>query len=224
MAKTIRIGHASTSEASSQANEVLIGTYSASLAPTVVLRPKTLELASKSARACEAGCNNNKIEYSQSSRNTLNTEAEKVGYNLSSITNTCYADCSSFMAVCAIAGGSKLKYGYGAPNCGTMRARFTQSGDYIALTDKIYLTSSDYLQRGDILVRETYLNGSRHTVMVLDNGNKVSSSVIQAETPQVDISQTAYTPVKVSLSVISLSTNSVTIKAKLTKIKNGKEI
>ena len=223
MAKTIRIGHASTDTVGSAANEVLISTYSSSLAPTVVLRPKTLDLASKSANACEAGCNNNKIEYSQGSRNTLNIEAEKVGYKLENITNTCYADCSSFMTVCAIAGGSKLKYGSSAPNCGNMRARFTQSGDYIALTDSVYLTSSDYLQRGDILVRETYLNGNRHTVMILDNGSKVPEISISQDDPQIDLAKTAYTPVKVSLTLPDITTNKATIEARLTKIQNSKE-
>lgn len=226
MAKTIRIGHASTNSPSSgsAADEVLISNYYTSLKPTVVLRPKTRELAEKSAAACEAGCNNNNIEYSQATRNTLNTEAKKVGYNLSNVKTKCYADCSSFMTVCAIAGGAKISYTAGAPNCGNMKSVFTKSGDYTALTAATYLNSSDYLLRGDILVRENYLNGSRHTVMVLDNGGKMPTTVVAPEEePQVDIAQEAYTAVKVNLAVTDITGTGAKVAAKLTKIKNGKE-
>lgn len=228
MAKTIRIGHASTDSASSSANEVLISTYYSSLNPTVVLRPITSTLAEKSAAACEAGCNNNSIEYSQAYRNTLNTEAKKVNYNLSSITTKCYADCSSFMTVCAIAGGARVSYEGGAPNCGNMRSRFTRSRDYTALTDAVYLNSSDYLRRGDILVRENYQDGSRHTVMILDNGSKVSTSVsddivtIDVEA-SVDIVKTAYTAVNVALDITNITASKAVARAKLTRIKDGKE-
>ncbi len=229
MATKIKIGHASTDSASAAANEVLIvenydivnGAYA--IKHNFVLRPKTRELAEKSAAACEAGCKNNKIEYSQSSRNTLNTEAKKVDYDLSKITTTCYADCSSFMTVCAIAGGAAISYSSGAPNCGTMKKRFKQSGDYIVLTASTYLNGTDYLQRGDILVRETYLNGSRHTVMVLSNGSKVPTSIIEEETTTVLDRMDAYTAVKIALNLTNITATATNISAKITKIKNGKE-
>jgi hypothetical protein len=175
----IRIGHASTDTPSSggAAAEVTIRSYYSSLKPTVVLRPTTAVLAEKSAVACEAGCNNNYIEYSQAERGTLNVKAKEVGYDLSKIKTTCYADCSSFMTVCALAGGASINAST-MPNCGSMRKVFTEKGSYTALTSADYLNSSDYLKRGDILVRENYLNGSRHTVMVLDNGSKVPADII----------------------------------------------
>jgi hypothetical protein len=176
--KTVHIGHASTSNPSSGlvADEVLVSNYYSSMQPTVVLRPITAELAEKSALACEAGCRNDKIEYSQDMRGTLYTEAGKVGYDLSKITATCYADCSSFMTVCAIAGGAELNFSY-IPTCGNIRSVLLASGKYTALTTEKYLNSSDYLQRGDILVRENYKNGSRHTAMVLDNGSKAPAAI-----------------------------------------------
>lgn len=216
MATKIRIGHASTSNPSSglASDEVLISSYYTSLKPTVVLRPATAELAEKSAAACEAGCTNNKIEYSQSSRGTLYTEAKKVNYNLAGITTTCYADCSSFMTVCALAGGANLEFSY-IPTCGDMRSIFTKSGAYNALTSKKYLNSSDYLQRGDILVRENYINGSRHTVMVLDNGSMVPAS------PALQLSDLVI--VKIAVDITSIDYTKVTAVAKITKIENGLE-
>jgi hypothetical protein len=177
MATIIKIGHASISEnntAYGQAGdttgkEVCINhTFNIlDLAPTVVLRPKSLVLAEASAIACEAGCANNNIGYSQSGRNTLYTYAGTVNYDLSKVTTQCNTDCSAFMTVCAIAGGANISYGSNAPTTTNMRTRFKQSGDYIILTDTKHRTLTDYLKRGDILVCE----GS-HTVMVLENGSK----------------------------------------------------
>ena len=175
MATKIKIGHASISEnntaygtaGDSTGHEVCINENFdiSDLAPHVVLRPKSVALAKASAEACEAGCTNNKIGYSQNGRNTLYNLAKNIGYDLSKV-DYCNTDCSAFMTVCAIAGGSKITYGSNAPTTSNMRTRFKQSGDYTVLTDSKHLTQTDYLKRGDILVHE----GS-HTVMVLENGS-----------------------------------------------------
>ena len=134
----------------------------------LVLRPLP-EVADKSARACEAACKNDKIGYSQESRNSLHTEAKKVGYDLSKITTPCNCDCSSFMTVCAIAGGvTGLEYTGNAPTTATMRDAFLKTGKYQALTEVKYLTSDKYLLRGDILVAPGH-----HTVMVLTSGEGI---------------------------------------------------
>ena len=137
-----------------------------------VLRPKSSDLAEKSAKACEAGCANSKIGYDQNQRNTLNTQAKAVCYDLSMISGACECDCSAFMHVCAIAGGANLSYGSNGYTTRTMVSAFVKSGDYEKLTDGKYLTSDKYLQRGDVLVKE----GS-HTVMVLENGSAASTQV-----------------------------------------------
>lgn len=178
MATKIKIGHASISEnntaygsaGDSTGREVYIDdNYDInSLKPNVVLRPKTATLAKRSAKACEAGCKNDNIGYSQNGRNTLYNLAKDNGYNLSAV-GLCNTDCSAFVTVCAIAGGSKIAYGSNAPTTTNMRTRFKQSGDYSVLTDSKHLTMTDYLKRGDILVCE----GS-HTVMVLGNGDSIS--------------------------------------------------
>jgi hypothetical protein len=176
MATKIKIGHASISESGSvngtagdsTGREVYINEDFdiTSLEPNVVLRPKTLTLAKASAAACEAGCKNNNIGYSQSGRNTLYNLAKEVGYDLSKVSTKCNTDCSAFMTVCAIVGGSRITYGSNAPTTTNMRTRFKQSGDYEVLVDSRHTKMTDYLKRGDILVCE----GS-HTVMVLENGS-----------------------------------------------------
>ena len=142
-----------------------------------VLRPKTKELAEKSARACEKGCANNNIGYDQNQRNTLNTQAKKVNYDLSKITTKCETDCSAFMTVCALAGGADINYGNNAPTTSTMKTRFLLSGDYELITLSKYLTSDKYLKRGDILVK-----AGSHTVMALEDGAGLQSTTVYTRT------------------------------------------
>ena len=132
----------------------------------ILLRPKDSIKAEIMAQSCEAGCANNNIGYSQSTRNTLRQEAMKVNFDLSKV-GLCNCDCSSFMSVCAESANIAIPYNYGnAPTTRTMRTAFMSTGEFDLLTDSIYLTSPNFLKRGDILVKE----GS-HTVMVLDNGS-----------------------------------------------------
>lgn len=133
-----------------------------------VLRPKTAELAEKSAQACEQGCVNANIGYDQNQRNTLYNRAKEVGFDLSKITTLCEYDCLAFMHVCALAGGADIPYLSNGATTSTMQAKFAASGKYEVLTESKYLTSDNYLKRGDILVR-----AGHHTVMVLENGSKV---------------------------------------------------
>lgn len=141
-----------------------------------VLRPVRDELAERSAKACEDACANNNVGYDQYGRNTLHTKAKAVDFDLSKIPEPCECDCSSLMHVCAIAGGAKLNYGSNGLTTRNMVTAFVGSGDYVKLTDSKYLTSDQYLIRGDILVK----NG--HTVMVLENGSKAAQDVPNSDT------------------------------------------
>lgn len=148
----------------------------------IVLRPKTKELADKSAKACEAGCANNNIGYDQNQRNTAHTQAQKVGYDLAKITTPCETDCSAFMTLCALAAGVKsLEYTGNAPTTSTMQSAFLKTGQYELLTDAQYLLSDDYLKRGDILVTP-----GKHTAMVLSNGSKAGKEDLPKETKKVN--------------------------------------
>lgn len=138
---------------------------------SLVLRAKNAKVAEAMAVACEKGCANPKIGYDQNQRNSLNTQAKKVGYDLGKITVGCETDCSAFMTVCAWAAGVKVPYnGTNAPTTSTMKTAFTSTGAFEVLTDNKYLSSDKYLKRGDILVKP----GS-HTVMVLGNGSNTTT-------------------------------------------------
>lgn len=193
---TIKIGHASISEngtvngkaGDSTKKEVCIREWYAK-GWNVVLRPNSSKIAEDSAKACEDGCKNDNIGYSQATRNTAHTEAKKVGYNLSKIKVKCNTDCSAFMTLCALSAGVKeLEYTSNAPTTSTMKNAFKNTGKYTALTDKKYLTSDTYLKRGDILVKE----GS-HTVMALENGSKVKTTTT-TKPSSTSTSNSAYYP------------------------------
>ena len=179
---SVKIGHASIDERSKvkggnagdqTGREVCTRTWY-NKGWSVLLRPKSATVAEKMAKACEAGCNNSKIGYDQYQRNTLRTQAKAAGWDLSKITKACETDCSAFMTVCAEAAGVNVSGCYtsgNAPTTFNMRAKFKATGAFEVLTDSKYLTSPDYLKRGDILVYE-----KGHTVMVLSNGAKAGNS------------------------------------------------
>lgn len=235
MAMTIKIGHASSSENYSahgtagdqrSGEEVCVrDNYNIieNLKPNVLLRPKTSTLANASAIACEAGCANNKIGYSQSGRNTLYSLAKDVNFDLADVSSPCNTDCSAFMTVCAIAGGARISYGTNAPTTTNMRTRFKQSGDYSVLTDSKHLNRTDYLKRGDILVCE----GS-HTVMVLENGIQYADEVLDPEDPG---SATGITPTRtiraysLNLDINNIKTTAATIEFKIiSRINNTEKV
>lgn len=129
---------------------------------TQVCRPTTPDLAERVASAMEAACANDHIGYDQSQRLTLNTEAKKVGYNLSAIQKDCECDCSSLVAVCCIAAGC-----YVSPSMytGNEVACLKGTGKFEVLTGAEYLHADNLLKRGDILVKQYH-----HTAVVLSDG------------------------------------------------------
>lgn len=146
-----------------------------------LLRCKDSEIAERMAQACEAACRNDNIGYDQGQRNTLHTEALKVGYDLSKIKTPCECDCSSLMCICAIAAGIPASYFYINGNMRTtssMKNAFVRTGLFDVITDPNYLTKDNLLKRGDILTRP----GS-HTVMVLGNGSSVAPAQPEAPKP-----------------------------------------
>lgn len=180
----VKIGHASIDE-SGKATGGTAGDQTGKEVTTrgwyngswhTVLRPVRPELAEKSAKACEDACANKNVGYDQYGRNTLHTKAKAAGFDIAKISEPCECDCSSLMHVCAIAGGAKLNYGSNGLTTRNMVTAFVGSGDYVKLTDSKYLTSDQYLIRGDILVK----NG--HTVMALESGAKAAHDVPNSDT------------------------------------------
>lgn len=195
--------------------------YSASW--DVVLRCTDPVITEKMAVACEQACDNDYIGYDQNQRNTLNTEAKKVGYDLSKITTPCECDCSSLMCTCAIAGGipeSALYKGNNMRTTSNMRSAFKATGKFEVLTDSKYLTSDAYLKRGDILVNE----GS-HTIMVLGNGAQaIKESVPQSAPEQVKPSNNAVIGTAVSKGNLNVRTGPSTSYKAIGTVKLGSKV
>ena len=170
----VKIGHAVHNEygeafggkpGDQTGKEVLIADwYQTSKKWHTVLRPKDSVKAAQIAAAAEVGCKNENIGYNQGDRTSLYTAAKAVGFDLAKVKTKCNTDCSAFVAVCSNAAGitvSKDIY------TGNMVSALMATGAYTKLTESKYLTSSDYLQTGDILVKDG------HTAIVLGNGAKV---------------------------------------------------
>lgn len=148
-----------------------------------VARPRDPAVAEKMAQACEAACNNECFGYDQNQRNTANTEAKKVDYDLSKITTPCEVDCSSFMALCVRVALGKDFYTGNAPTTRTLETVLKNTGAFDILKDSKYLTSDKYLKRADIPCK-----AGSHTVMVLDNGaNAEESTATQTVTYAVQL-------------------------------------
>lgn len=190
---------------------------------TVLLRPTSTAVANKIASAAKAGAANNKIGYNQNTRNSLNTQAKKVNYDLSKITVACDCDCSSFATVCAYAAGIDVPYNsYNAPTTSTMRNAFTSTGQFIALTDSKYLTQDAYLKAGDILVKPGY-----HTIIVVSNGslsgNETNNSSNTNNLTTIYKVGTVYTTQISNLRVRAAAGTNATIKTKAQLTADGQK-
>lgn len=136
-----------------------------------VFRAKSNEVALKIAEAMEAACKNNKIGYDQWQRNTLYTQAEKVGFDVSKVTKACETDCSALVRVCcAYAGIIDLPSNM---RTGDMPYNLMKTGAFVEMEGSKYTNQSKYLGAGDILVTKK----SGHTVVVLNNGSKYEGTV-----------------------------------------------
>ena len=162
----------------------------------LVLRPKSPATAEKMASACEILCNSNLVGYDQWERNTLWDELEKVNWKPESLRTKCEADCSALMTACARVAGidiPRVALGggkYNAPITQTMRKAFGGTGAFDILTDSKYMTSDQYLKRGDVLVRE-----SGHTAMALSNGSSAGGTQSAQPKPEEDIKEVKATQV-----------------------------
>ena len=148
-----------------------------------VLRPKTPKLAEALAVQCEGACNNPNIGYDQSDRNTILAAAKAADWNLAKITTPCECDCSSLMSMCCICCGLPENDFYISRNLRTTKtitAACKKTNMFDILQSAEYLTSKDYLKRGDILVSNT------HTCMVLQNGSKANKAPTEQNQSLID--------------------------------------
>ena len=144
-----------------------------------VFRAKGPAVAEKIAWDMQAACDNPKIGYDQSQRDTLYTVAKLVGFNCAKVSAACETDCSALVRVCCAYAGVML------PNIRTTTEpkALLDSGEFVELTGAKYTDSPDYLKRGDILCTRT----QGHTVVVLSSGSKAGAEVapVTPETPDV---------------------------------------
>lgn len=136
--------------------------------PDKSVREKFADLGEKAAR-------NNNIGYDMGvDRDTYWPLLVKANYDPSKIAKPCETDCSGGVIADVRATGFLMNIpalrNITSTYTKNMRSGFKAAG-FIVLTDSKYLTSSDYLLRGDIL-----LNDDHHTCTVLDNGAKSGSS------------------------------------------------
>lgn len=129
-----------------------------------VFRAKNSGVAEKIAWDMQAACDNPKIGYDQSQRDTLYTVAKLVGFNCAKVSAACETDCSALVRVCCAYAGVML------PNIRTTNEpkALLDSGEFVELTSAKYTDNPDYLRRGDILCTKT----QGHTVVVLSSGSK----------------------------------------------------
>lgn len=168
----------------------------------VLLRAKDPAVRKKIAKSCIAACKNDKNGYDQSGRNTGLQEAKKVGWDFSKITKPSEFDCSSLATACVQAAGVDVWDGGNAHTTRTLQQALVATGAFEALTDKKYLTGTDYLLEGDILLKP----GS-HVVMVLDDGAKAESEDVH--TPPMSDIVTIYYSVRLPLLVKGMESDAV---------------
>ena len=138
-----------------------------------VFRAKNSGVAEKIAWDMQAACDNPKIGYDQSQRDTLYTVSKVVGFNCAKVSAACETDCSALVRVCCAYAGVML------PNIRTTNepGALLDSGDFVELTGAKYTDSPDYLRRGDILCTKT----QGHTVVVLSSGSKAEVAPVVAQ-------------------------------------------
>lgn len=142
-----------------------------------VIRFNDVTMREKIAICMEHSCANNLIGYDQNQRNTLLTQARKVGYDPAKVIVPCETDCSADVSLCCIYAGvpeSVLYVGGNSCTTSTLRNRLLSTGKVTVLTDSKYRISDAYLLRGDILLYEGH-----HVAVNLTDGSKVTTNISQ---------------------------------------------
>lgn len=141
---------------------------------TYVLRANEQSVREKIAYAMERACANDKIGYDQWERNTLLANVRNKGYDPGKADKNVECDCSSLVSVCCMYAGIPESVLYKSGNCSTtsnLRTRLVGTGKFVAIKEKAYLNSPDYLLRGDILLYEGH-----HVAVNLENGKALNTT------------------------------------------------
>ena len=142
-----------------------------------VLRFPDPKVGEEIARISEAAAKNDNVGYCQTHRRTYHDALKAANWNPAAIKKPVETDCSASTLANIIAAGHKCGIaafkqinpdGY----TGNMRAALKKAG-FTVLTDSKYLTSSDYLLPGDIL-----LNDNAHAAVNLTAGPKAKAAAV----------------------------------------------
>lgn len=136
-----------------------------------VIRFTDASMREKIARCMENAANNNHIGYDQNQRNTLLTKARKYNYDVSKVNEDCETDCSALVSVACMYAGipeSMLTLNGNCATTRTLRPILKASGEVEIYTTPLYVSKSDKLMRGDILLKE----GAHVAVVVKGNDLK----------------------------------------------------
>lgn len=135
--------------------EVAVENYYVHSKGWIVLRAKSAEVAKKLAYDMKAACDNSKIGYDQSQRDTLYKYASEVGFDCARVKTKCETDCSALVRVCLAYAGIKV----GNFNTASERSIIMATNKFKALSD----VAEKDLRLGDILVTKT----QGHTAIVI---------------------------------------------------------
>lgn len=146
-----------------------------------VLRFPDQKVGEEIARISEAAAKNNNIGYCQTHRRTYHDALKAANWNPAAIKTPVEADCSASTVANIIAAGYKcgiaaLKQVNLDAVTSNMRAALKKAG-FTVLTDSKYLTSSDYLLPGDVL-----LNDGAHAAVNLTAGTKAKAAAVTTPT------------------------------------------
>ena len=138
-----------------------------------ILRARDPIMAENIAYNMELIVANNNVGYSQKHRTDMYRSILANGGDITKARGD--SDCSAGVCAATALAGGKV-----SPNLATggMLKAFKASGQFDVLTDAKYIQSSDYLRRGDILLR------IGHTAVMVDNGKKTESDITQDAEPQ----------------------------------------
>lgn len=134
-----------------------------------VIRFKDAGKREKIAQLMEKAAANDMIGYDQNQRNTLLSQARKYNYDVSKVTEPCETDCSALVTLACIYAGvpeSKLIHNGNSATTRTLVPLLKTTGEVDVYTSAAYLTTTEKLLRGDILIKE----GS-HVVVVTQTEN-----------------------------------------------------
>ena len=144
----------------------------------IMLRYRDKEIARRVSEIAVKLANSNLVGYDQSQRNTLYQALKKYNWDVDKYIESgekTECDCSSFIYACWCCVLPLMRGEKNAPVTAEMRDFYKASGFTCYKADK-YISGTDYLRAGDILVKE----GS-HTAMAIDDST-IKITVVTAST------------------------------------------